>query len=472
MVYTYQLPLVTYPKSLSLRFYLKNCNINIIINHNLMKKTLLKLLLFINLGVVFYFWYQGSASFIKEGTFAGILIALGRITGLLAEFFILLQLVLIARIRWIEKQFGHDEFTALHRTVGTYLILLMIAHPILLSMGWGAMTESTYWSQFLSFVTDWRDVLNALIGLIIFGIATTLSLTMFKKKLKYERWHFTHLFIYIAIALAFSHQTNTGDMARGAALYYWLTINFVVFGLMLLFRFLRPFFLFFRHRFKISKIEAESPDVWSVYVEGRNLHKFNFEAGQFAIINFLKKGMWSSHPFSFSSAPNGQYVRFTIKALGDFTSRIKELPIGTKVIIDGPLGTFTESKSKTNRFLFIAGGVGITPITGMIDSLTKKGIRDIVLLYCVRTAAQIPFQKILDSLPIKTFYLISDGVVNEGGCFISGRIDGDKIKKFAPDFLERDVFFCGPPVMNGPVLGTLSKMGVPKDRIHFERFGF
>ena len=241
-----------------------------------MKKNAIYLLFIFNLAVIFFFWYQGSSYFLNEKTFAGIMIALGRISGLLAEFFILLQLVLIGRISWIENEFSHNEMTSLHRTIGTYIILFLFSHPVMLTFGWGAMSEKGFWHQFQSFLTNWDDVFKALLALIIFILAIVLSLNPIRKKLKYERWHFTHLFIYIAIGLAFEHQVNTGDVSSGAGLYYWLILNYFIFGAMLLFRFLRPLYLFWFHRFKIEKIVPESNDVWSVYITGKNLEKFNF----------------------------------------------------------------------------------------------------------------------------------------------------------------------------------------------------
>ena len=438
-----------------------------------MKKKLLQILFIVNLVVIFYFWYANSGEFLRGGTFAGIIIALGRIAGLLAEYLILFQLILIARIRWIEKQFGHDELTSVHRFVGTYIIILLFLHPILLSVGWGAMSGTSAWSQFVSFLTDWKDVSGALLGLIVFALAIVLSLSVFRKKIRYERWHFTHLFIYIAIALALEHQTQTGDLAEAPALYYWLAVNYLVFGLVLLYRFVRPFYLFIYHGFRVQKIVAESNDVYSIYIEGKNLDKFSFDAGQFAILNFFKRGMWPSHPFSFSAAPNGSYLRFTIKALGDFTNRIKDLGPGTRVMVDGPLGTFTESAAKTKNFIFIAGGIGITPIAGIIESLVKKNIKDITLLYCVRTAAQIPFRDYFDKLSIKNYYIISDAGGGAGGPkYIWGKLDKDKMAELAPNYLKSDIYFCGPPNMSGPIINAIVELGVPKKQIHFEKFSF
>jgi predicted ferric reductase len=438
-----------------------------------MKKTLLYLLFFVNLGSIVTLWYLGSNSLLLEGT-PGILVALGRITGLLAEFFILLQLILIGRIRFIERQFGHDKLALLHRRVGLYVAGLIVVHPIFLSFGYGMFSEQSFFKQFISFLTTWDDIASALFGLILFSVAAILSINYLRKNLKYERWHFTHLFMYAGIFLALEHQTKTADVSSGAPLYYWTVLNYAVFGVLIAYRFLRPFYLLYKHRFKIARVEAESDDVVSIYVEGSDLEKFKFEAGQFAIINFLAKGMWTSHPFSFSAAPNGKTLRFTIKALGDFTEKARGLKPGIPVLIDGPLGHFTREKARTNKYLFIAGGVGITPIMGMIDALTKgQKQEDIVLIYGNKTATQIPFRSSLSKLPIKAHYVISDknGSALEND-MTPGYIDREKIERLSPDYLSRDIFLCGPPAMCESVVTELQTLGIEKSRIHFERFAF
>lgn len=438
-----------------------------------MKKLSLQILFFLNLLAVFGFWYAGSGNLLAEKTFDGIFIAIGRITGLLAEFFILFQLILIGRIHWIEKYFGHDKLVKYHRTNGFFVGSTIILHPLFLTIGYARITESSLLEQFKNFLTNWEHVLAAFAGLVIIILAIILSLPAVKKKLKYEQWHFTHLFIYVGIYLTFTHQTEMGDMSAGLALYYWLTLNYTVFGLLLLYRFVRPFYLYSKHRFKISRIEPESEGMFSFYIEGRNIDKFKFEAGQFANINFLKKGLWTSHPFSFSAAPNGKYLRFTIKALGDFTSQIGNLKSGAAVLIDGPLGAFTERSATKNKFLFVAGGIGITPIMSLIDSLTQKEKNDIILLYGNKFCNQIAFEKELKQLPIKQFCFISEPNEKVSGKNMQrGFIDAEKIKNCAPDFSERDIYFCGPPAMNAGLLKTFSELGIPPKQLHYEHFAF
>ena len=51
---------------------------------------------------------------------------------------------------------------------------------------------------------------------------------------------------------------------------------------------------------------------------------------------------WTAHPFSLSAAPDGRSLRITVKALGDHTARMGEIPIGTRVVAEGPFGVFTD----------------------------------------------------------------------------------------------------------------------------------
>src|SRR5204863_76397 len=121
-----------------------------------------------------------------------------------------------------------------------------------------------------------------------------------------------------------------------------------------------------------------SDDVTSVYLTGRRLDRFSFRAGQYANVGFLTKGLWAPHPFSFSAAPNGRFVRISIKAVGDFTRRIRHLAPGSVVLLEGPLGAFTAGASIGRKYLMVAGGIGITPIRALIESLAA-GDGDVLL---------------------------------------------------------------------------------------------
>jgi len=356
------------------------------------KKFLIALLFIVNIAIIFIIWSNGSRYYISNPFIGGgIYIALGRITGLLGEYFLLMQLVLIGRMRWLEHVFGFDKLNQIHRWTGYSILVLLLSHPILLVIGNSIANGVSYFAQFADYLANKEDVLIAFVGLMILTYVVFLSIVVVKRKLRYETWYFVHLLTYLAIGLALSHQFETGDLREGVYLYYWYALNFVIFGMILAYRFLRPLVLFTRHRFVIYNVVQESHNVWSLYITGRKIDDFKFKSGQYVNINILSKGMWYSHPFSFSDSYNGKYLRFTIKNSGDFTSLISGVRPGMHVIIDGPLGLFVDSIAGRNKFLFIAGGIGITPLLSMSKSLASKG-EDVILLYGVRSIQDLVFK--------------------------------------------------------------------------------
>ena len=427
-------------------------------------------IIFANLAVTVLIWWQGSNSLLVNQS--GWFIALGRLFGLLAQLTILMQLILIGRIGFVERLFGHDTMNRFHRLIGYSIMGFFLPHPILLVLGYSKINEVSLITQYFNFVLNWEDVILASFGLFIYAIIIAISLPAFRRKLRYESWYFTHLLIYVAILLSFNHQTNFADISFGGALKYWYALNFLIFGIFLLYRWMRPLFNFYQQRFSVEKIVKETKDVTSVYITGKNLQKFKYEAGQFAHLTFLQKGLWFTHPFSFSTATNPNHIRFSIKASGDFTKKVDQLKTGTKVIIDGPLGAFTSNQAKTNKLLLIAGGIGITPIRSIIEEQTKNN-KDIILLYANKTQQDIAFKQELENFSInKVVNVLSEETNLPGSEFELGRIDEEKIKRIVPDYKERDAYICGPEPMMKAIVSSLISLGVPKKQIHFERFGY
>ncbi len=438
---------------------------------NAIYKSFIYLFLAFNLVLIGMLWWHGSGSlFMFDGT--GRMIALGRLTGLLAEACIALQLVLIGRISWIEQVFGHDRMNKLHRIIGYSTAAVLVLHPVLLTIGYARQNETGLVQQFLNFLNNWEDVFKALIGVVLILGTIVISLAIIRKRLRYETWHFAHLIVYVAVLLALGHQTNFGDfMDENPQVAYWYVLNYGALGLLILYRFLRPLYNFWRYRFAVEKVTPENADTASVYITGRNMPKFKFQAGQFANLTFLQKGMWFTHPFSFSAAP-GNSVRFTIKASGDFTNTVRDLKPGTRVIIDGPLGRFTEASSRGDKYLFLAGGIGITPIRALMESLSAEH-KDIVLLYAAKTPDDIVFRQELEQLQHRYHFVMSQiSEASAGGAFETGRIDEEKVRRLVPDFSQREAYICGPEPMINAMQRLMLSLGTDKSRIHFEKFEY
>jgi predicted ferric reductase len=432
-----------------------------------MKKRILYSLFGLNVLCTLLFSWFGSAYLHEGGSVSGWFIFVGRITGLVAQIFILVELLLVSRISCIEKAFAFDKMNVLHRNIGMGLTFFMLTHPLFLILGYSKLTQVSSVEQFSSFLFQWDDVFNAFLGLFLIFWVGMLSMKFFRKKFSYEVWHAMHLLMYVGIILVFGHQLENGDTATGVFSLYWFALNMSVFVLFFLYRFVKPIKQYFFHQFMIEQVIQENAQVTSILISGKHMEKFQFTPGQFIHVSFFTKGMWQPHPFSLSAAPNGKNIRLTIKAIGDYTGKISGLKTGTKVFLEGPFGKFTSEVAHNNKYLFIAGGIGITPIRSMIENLSPQEA-DMVLLYANRTPSDVVFQSELAHYIKNCHYIYSaDPTAVE-----KGFIDEEKLNRLAGDFCERDIYVCGPPPMMKTLIPVLEKCGVKKSNIHFENFSY
>ncbi len=443
-----------------------------ILNHSMRTaKTIAWVLLAANTAVIVLFWWQGSGTFLPlSGASGQPAIAWGRLAGLLLEYALLLQLVLIGRMPWIEQLFGHDALNRLHRWVGYTLIVLVVAHPLLVSIGYGALQRQTTANAFAGLLTRWPDVFNAFIAVILLLAVIMLSVPWVRRRVPYHSWHALHLLTYVAVLFAFGHQGTGHDLRQHSAFMYWLVLNFTVFGAYFAYRFFRPLWFMVRHRFVVERVVQESDDVWSVYITGRRLDAFHFRGGQFANLHFLTRALWKPHPFSFSREYDGHTLRFTIRALGDDTVRIAHLRPGTRAIIDGPLGIFTANRARTGKYLLIAGGIGVTPIRAMAGELSGAGA-DVQVFCMARTVSGAALLSELERLaPVHLF--LSRQTDHLPLNARHGQFTVADISRLVPDVRSRDTFICGPGPMMRATAAALASLGVPKTQIHYEQFGY
>jgi predicted ferric reductase len=414
-------------------------------------------------------WWHGSGGLLLGGHPGAPAVALGRLAGLLVSSAALLQIILVSRLPWIEASVGCDQLFRLHRRLGFVLGSLFLGHPVLLVFGYARRHQRSLTEQFIEISRDWPYVWLAVIAMVLIVGAATLSTPLLRRRLSYEAWHVSHLAMYAAVGCALPHQLNGGELTGQRWLtWYWVALHALAIGCVAVFRAGRPILGFARHRFRIDRIVRESHDVFSVYLTGRRLNRFTFRSGQYANVAFLSKGLWAPHPFSFSAAPNAQFVRVSVKAVGDFTRRIHELTPGTVALIEGPLGRFTASTSRRDKYLMVAGGIGITPIRALIESLVGAH-RDVVLLYAVKTAEDLVFASELRRLTAHCHFILSQSDdVTDG--HEHGRIDGVMLMRLVPDARDREVFVCGPPLMMQAVIAALRAVQIRGAQIHYERF--
>ncbi|HEX3099682.1 MAG TPA: ferredoxin reductase family protein [Patescibacteria group bacterium] len=436
-----------------------------------MKKTLLYILLVAVFAVTIVSWWHFSGYLLSSRAPGDFLLGIGRLIGLLAGVMLPLQLILIGRVKWVESVFGLDKLSRMHRTNGLIILGLILLHPFLMVLAYSMSNETGLVSQYLLFLKYWDHILLATIGYLMLLGTIMLSLTIIRRKLKYEWWYYVHIFNYIAIAFIFLHTRETTPDSNYLPweIFWWGIYVFTFFNIMW-FRFTRPVLRFWQHKFTVERVVDLGPAT-SIYITGRNMDKFKIQAGQFMIFRFLQKGFWKqAHPFSMSMAPNGRELRLTAKKLGDFTNELPKILVGTQVLIDGPHGVYTEKLITKQKLLFIAGGIGITPIRSILESLGTR-YPDKFLLYSNKSQAETILGDELAELSTKNNFKITniyDGEQVTGAEF--GRLDKTMLARLVPDIAERDIFLCGPPPMMLALRKAMVELGVPKSQIHFERF--
>jgi ferredoxin-NADP reductase len=239
-------------------------------------------------------------------------------------------------------------------------------------------------------------------------------------------------------------------------------------GSLVWYRLVVPLSSALRHRLRLAAVVAEGPGVASLYVTGRRLDALEVEAGQFFLWRFLTRdGWWQAHPFSLSAAPDGRWLRLTVKAAGDFSADIARLRPGVRVMAEGPYGAFTWHRRSRRRVLLIGGGIGIAPLRALMEGLPARP-GEITMLYRASGPSDLVFRAELDTLAADRGAVVH---------YLVGRRSPDplgpqRLTELVPDVRQHDVYVCGPPGMISTVVDSLSAVGVPRRQIHREDFAY
>jgi predicted ferric reductase len=408
-------------------------------------------------------------------TTSGIFTAAGEISALYGTYLVLIQLILMSRSPWLDQIFGQDRITDAHRWVGFTAIWLLVGHAVFTTIGYAMGIGASPVDELVTLLTTYPYVLWSAVSLLLFIAVAISSVRAVRRKASYETWYAIHLYTYLAIALGFLHQLFVGvDFTTDqVASLFWIGLYLVAFGSLAVFRFGQPIAITWRHRFRVANVVEEAPGVASLYVAGRELDQLAVRAGQWFRLRFVtKQGWFRAHPFSISAAPNGKYLRFTIKELGDYTKTLQAIPVGTRVILEGPYGTFTGAARTKARVLLIAGGIGITPLRALLEELpASRG--NLTLLYRASGPEEVVFKGEIDELAslrgATVHYLVGRRGSRE---MPADPLDPRSLRRLVPDIHNRDIYVCGPSGMMTRVLSGLRWLRISDKQIHYERFAF
>lgn len=397
----------------------------------------------------------------------------GRITGLLAGYGVVVLVALMARLPPLERGIGADRLARWHARGGRYVVSLVVAHGVLITWGYAITAHTNVVSQTKTLLTSYPDVLAATIaGLLLVGVGLV-SMRAARKRMRYETWYYLHFYTYLAVALAFSHQFATGAefMHNLAARVAWGSMYAAVAAAIIWYRFVTPVRQALRHQLRVESVQRESADVISVVVRGRHLDELRAESGHFFRWRFLTRdSWWTANPYSLSAGPTSDRLRITVKSLGDDSRKLALILPGTRVIAEGPYGALTASRRRRRKVLLIAGGVGITPLRALFQTIPAHP-GDLTLVYRASRESDVVFRTELEQLAQRRQAKLR---------FLVGRraelgrdpLAAASLTANVPELREHDVFLCGPAGMTESVTRELCAAGVPRRQIHHESFEF
>ncbi|MEP7034447.1 MAG: ferredoxin reductase family protein [Dermatophilaceae bacterium] len=409
------------------------------------------------------------------------LTSVGRLTGLVASDLLLIQVLLMARIPWVEQSYGQDELARRHRLVGFTSFNLMVVHVVAITLGYAAASPKGLWATIVAFVLDYPGMLLAIGGTLALVAVTVTSIKAARSRLRYESWHLLHLYAYLGVGLALPHQLWTGKefLTSPVATAFWWTLWAGAAAAVLVFRLAQPLWRTARHQLVVQDVQAESKTVTTVVMSGRRLDKLPARAGQFAQWRFFDgPGFTRAHPYSLSAAPDGRTLRITAAHLGEGSASLARLRPGTRVAFEGPYGRLHEGVRTRRKVLLMAAGIGITPMRALLEELDQRP-GDVTLIYRTHSKDDRLLVDELTALAASRgarFFVVAGPRPKGRASWLpqhAARLgEVPALLQLVPEVAEGDVFICGSPGWMDAAEAAVAGAGVPPDHVHLERFTY
>ncbi|MEV6926394.1 ferric reductase-like transmembrane domain-containing protein [Dactylosporangium sp. NPDC051485] len=438
------------------------------VEHNTAGRFLLRTLFWGGLALAVLPWWLGT----KAGsidTEAELFQGAGRVTGLIAGYLLLVQVILMSRLRWLERWIGARHLGLWHRELGGSVLVTILAHAALITVGYAHADRVGLVAELGTLLTEYPDMITACIAAGMLVCIGLLSIRALRRALPYEMWYFLHLTAYLTLLLGFAHQFSNGQelFRPGLGRTVWIGFYVVMIAAVVLGRIVGPLALNLRHRLRVADVVPESPDMVSIYITGHRLDDLDARAGQFFRWRFLARGLWwQAHPFSLSAAPNGRWLRLTVKTVGDHTQRMRAMQPGTRIFVEGPWGDFTASRRVKQRALLIAAGSGIAPIRALLEELPPSA----VVIYRASAVHDLHLRHELEELAqlrhAQLWFVVGDRRDPGPRRLFTAAGMSDLV----PDITERDVYLCGPDGLVEQSLQVLRRLRVPRRQVHLDPF--
>jgi predicted ferric reductase len=395
--------------------------------------------------------------------------AAGRIAGLWAAILIMVQFAFSARSKTLNKIFGIDRLMVCHKFLGPTAFTLAVLHPLLL------YNSGSYVFGSLR-LELWPELLGVLILILLTAVVCTSLFRLFLK-LDYRYWRIIHQFVFVAVLLVAVHSLVLGSELQSPAMrILWLLVILIYAAVFIWVKFIKPYRLK-KNPYIVTQVTPLNHNTVNLKLQPAGNNPLEYLPGQFAFLRLFREGFKAEeHPFTISSSPaNRDYISFTIKNSGDYTSTIDKTKADDKATVEAPLGRFSyRLYPLAEHLILIAGGIGITPLLSMLRYIAQEdSSKRVTLIWANRTTDDtfLPdeFEKIVSTMPnLKIHHIMSQQPDFPG---LKGYLNETILKDIlSPVTGKESIFLCGPPVMMKLVTHSLLKIGLHKNQIHTENF--
>ena len=402
------------------------------------------------------------------GAAQGVL-SIGQVAGLVGMAALAVSFILSTRLQWLEDYFGGlDGMYRVHHRLGLTAVGLLLVHPVGLALrfvpaDWGRavgflLPGHARWAVDFGVYALWGMVLLVMITLTTW--------------VPYDKWKLSHKALGAVLLCGALHmwlvEPTRGmpvAVAQHVGLWGYMTglvsvgLAGAVYKIILLPLWPKP-------RYTVSRVERVNENVLDVSLTPIDA-PLDFVPGQFVFVTFHGGGLSEeSHPYTLCGPADEETLRITVKALGDYTTRLYEqLSAGVEATLDGPYGRF-DYRDGGERQIWIAGGVGVAPFLSWARNLAPEGgdVPMVDFYYCVHDRD--------DAVYREEFEAISRTCPNVNVALVCSVEDGHLRARDLGDVTDADIFMCGPRRLTQDLRRQLRQRGVPSARIHFEDFEF
>jgi predicted ferric reductase len=389
--------------------------------------------------------------------------SLAQIAGLIGMALFAINLILSARLKHLENYFGGlNRIYIIHHLIGGLSFCLLLFHPLFSAVRLVPVSVSFAGALLVPSLNN----LPVAYGIVALAIMILTLFFTFHFRPKYQFWRGLHKYLGLAFFFAGLHVFFIpSDVSTNYFLRFYMLLLSTVALLFFTYYTLLGKYLIKKYEYKVTSVEKINEKVIEVSLLAL-AEKMVYSPGQFVFFKFNNKKIGEEeHPFSISSNPADKFLQIIVKNLGDFTARLKQLEVGTKVTIDGPYGKFSYKNAHHKKQIWIAGGIGITPFLGMFPDVRddKYSVTLVYVLAKENEAVHLP-EMLLHAKEYPNFRVATFGSSERG------RITAEIIHHYYGNLDDISIFLCGPPYMMKSLREQFETLGVSSTDIHSEEF--